>query len=58
MRHLYIRGILALIWLASAIYSALGGNLKLAGLYLLMCGAFAASAYMVWKNEKDKKGGN
>ena len=28
MRHVYIRGILALIWLAAAVVSGLSGNLE------------------------------
>ena len=36
MRHVVIRGILALIWLAAAVVSGLSGNLEWAGLYVLM----------------------
>ena len=38
MRHVYIRGILALIWLAAAAVSGLSGNLEMTGLYVLMGG--------------------
>ena len=36
MRHVYIRGILALIWLAAAAVSGVSGNLEWTGLYILM----------------------
>jgi len=45
MRHVTIRGILALIWLAAAIVSGVSGNLEWAGLYVLMGAAFGYSAY-------------
>ena len=44
MRHVYIRGIMGLIWLAAAVITGLGG-------------AFLFSAYTTWKKEQDKKGG-
>ena len=40
MRHIVIRGILALIWLAAAVVSSLSNNLEWAGLYVLMGAAF------------------
>ena len=52
MRHVYIRGILALIWLAAAVVSGVSGNLKWVGLYVLMGAAFGYSAYASWKKEK------
>ena len=45
MRHVYIRGILALIWLAAAVVSGLSGNLEMTGLYVLMGAAFGYSAW-------------
>ena len=57
MRHIYIRGLMAFIWLAAAIYSAVSGNLEMAGLYLLMFLAFSVSAYIVWKNRTGGRGG-
>ena len=56
MRHAYIRGILALIWLVAAVVSGLSGNLEWAGLYVLMGAAFGYSAYASWKKEKNNKG--
>jgi len=55
MRHVYIRGILALIWLAAAIVSGFTGNLEMAGLYVLMGAAFGYSAWATWKKEKNGK---
>lgn len=51
MRHVMIRGILALIWLAAAVVSGVSGSLKWAGLYVLMGAAFGYSAYAAWKKE-------
>ena len=56
MRHVVIRGILALIWLAAAIFSAVSDMLEWAGLYVLMGAAFGYSAYATWKKEKNNKG--
>lgn len=58
MRHVYIRGILALIWLVAAIASGLSGNLQMMGLYVIVGGAFLYSAYATWKKEKSNKGEN
>ena len=56
MRHVYIRGILALIWLAVAIVSGVSGNLEMTALYLIMGGVFLYSTYSTWKKEKSSKG--
>ena len=56
MRHVVIRGILALIWLAAAIFSGVSGNLEWAGLYVLMGAAFGYSAYASWKKAKNNRG--
>ena len=45
MRHVYIRGILALIC-----------NLEMTGLYVLMGAAFGYFAWASWKKEKNNKG--
>ena len=58
MRHVYIRGILALIWLAAAIFSGVSGNLERAGLYVLMGAAFGYSAWVSWKRAKNNKRGS
>ena len=55
MRHVTIRGILALIWLAAAIVSGLSGNLEWAGLYVLMGAAFGYSACATWKKKNNNK---
>lgn len=49
MRHVWIRGILALVWLAAALIS--GG-----ALYVIMGMVFLVSAYSAWKREKNGKG--
>ena len=58
MRHAYIRGILALIWLVAAAVSGLSGNLEWAGLYVLMGAAFGYSAWASWKKAKNDKRGS
>ncbi len=56
MRHVYIRGIMSLIWLAAAIVSGLSGNFEMAVLYVILGGVFLYTAYTTWKKEKDGKG--
>ena len=56
MRHVVIRGILALIWLAAAAVSGLSGNLEMTGLYILMGAAFGYFAYASWKKAKNNRG--
>lgn len=58
MRHMYIRGIIAVIWLAAAIVSVYLGNLEMAAFYIILGIIFLLSAYSIWKKEKDDKGGN
>ena len=58
MRHVYIRGILALIWLAAAVVSGLSGNLEMTGLYVLMGAACGYSAWASWKKAKNDKRGS
>ena len=57
MRHIYIRGIIALIWLAAAIVCGVSGNFPMMVIYLVLAGVFLCSAYAAWKKEKDGKGG-
>ena len=45
MRHRYIRGILALIWLAAALISGAKGNLAWCGISALIGIAFGCSVY-------------
>ena len=47
MRHVYIRGILALIWLVAAIASGISGNLEMTGLYVIVGGAFCVIAQIL-----------
>ena len=56
MRHVYIRGILALIWIAVGIVSVISGALGMALLYVIIGSIFLFSAYSVWKKESDTKG--
>lgn len=57
MRHVYIRGMLSLIWLIAAVACGIYGNFEMMILYLIMCGLFLYSAYTTWKKEKDEIGG-
>jgi hypothetical protein len=56
MRHVCIRGLLALVWFAAAVFSGVTGNLEWAGLYVLMGAAFGYSACASWKKAKNDKG--
>ena len=56
MRHIYIRGIIGLIWLVAAIVCGVSGNFPMMGLYLVLAGVFLYSAYAAWKKEKDEEG--
>lgn len=56
MRHVYIRGIIGLIWLAAAIVSGVSGNFEMSALYVILGGIFLYSAYTTWKKDKDNKG--
>lgn len=56
MRHVYIRGILAVVWLAAAVVSGGAGMMANTALYIVMAGVFAFSAHSMWKREKNGKG--
>ena len=56
MRHVYIRGIIGLIWLMVAVVSIVSGNLKMSVLYVILGSIFIYSAYKTWKIDKDDKG--
>lgn len=47
MRHVYIRGILAMVWLAAAVVSGISGRFEMTVLYLILSGIFLYSAYRV-----------
>lgn len=55
MRHVYIRMILGLIWLAAAIVSGVSGRFEGSVLYLILGGAFLYSAYTARKKEKENR---
>lgn len=57
MRHVWIRGIMGLIWLVAAVVSGMSGSFEMAVLYVVLGGVFLYSAYATWKKEKDDKGG-
>lgn len=52
MRHVFIRGIMGLVWLAAAIVSGISGRPEMAVLYIILGGAFLYGAYTEWKKEK------
>lgn len=54
MRHCYIRGILAVVWIAVAAVYAVRGEFVLAGLDAVIGASFIYSAYDAWK--KNGKG--
>lgn len=56
MRHVYIRGIIGLVWLAAAIVSGVSGNFEMIALYVILGGVFLYSAYATWKKDKGNKG--
>lgn len=56
MRHVYMRGIFAFIWLAAAIVCGVSGNPEMAIFYVVMGGVFLYSAYSAWKKEKNGRG--
>ena len=54
MRHFYFRLILGIVWLATAVVSAVKANISFAALYVVLGIVFLWSAYSIWKKEKDK----
>lgn len=52
MRHIIIRSILAVVWAAGAVASAVSGNMPMSVLYLLLCGLCLITAYSMWKKGK------
>ena len=57
MRHIYVRGIIGLIWLIAAIVCGGSESFSMMGLYIILAGVFLYSAYAAWKKEKDGRGG-
>lgn len=56
MRHVYMRGIFAFIWLAAAMVCGVSGNPEMAIFYIVIGGVFLYSAYSAWKKEKNGRG--
>lgn len=57
MRHVYVRGILAMVWLAVAILCGVSGNFAAMPLYAVIGGVFLYSAYAAWKKGQKGEGG-
>lgn len=55
MRHVYIRIIISLIWMAAVFVSGISGNLENAALYVVPGLVILYSAYAAWKKEKDSR---
>lgn len=55
MRHVYIRIIISLIWLAAVFVSGISGNLENAAFYAIPGAVILYSAYAAWKREKDSR---
>lgn len=53
MRHVYIRGLMALIWLIVAIVSVCTGNFIVAAFDAVMGGVFLYSAHSARRRERD-----
>lgn len=58
MRHIYFRGVVAIVWGVAAVISAMNGDYSKLGLYGLLMGTFIVSAYSMWKKEKKNRGEN
>ena len=56
MRHILIRGILAVIWLAAAVVSGVSGRFAQAALYVVLGGLFLYFACAAWKKENHQEG--
>jgi uncharacterized membrane protein len=54
MRHFYFRLILGIVFIGCMIFSFVTVNIPFAVLYLVLGIVFLASAYSLWKKEKDK----
>lgn len=49
MRHIWIRGIAGILWLAAAVVNALSGLAGATLLYTALSAVFLHSAYSLWK---------
>ena len=55
MRHFYFRLILGIVFVICMIYSLITANISFALLYIVLSIAFLASAYSLWKKEKNNR---
>ncbi len=55
MRHFYFRLILGIVFIGCMIFSFVTMNIPFAILYLALGGTFLASAYSLWKKDKDSR---
>ena len=55
MRHVYIRGILGVIWMAASAVCGVSGNFMMAGFYGVMGGLCLYSSYTAVRREKGQK---
>lgn len=55
MRHFYFRLILGIVFAVYMIYSFITANIPFALLYLVLGIVFLASAYSLWRNDKDNR---
>ncbi len=54
MKHMLMRLIIGLVWLAAAIISAVTRNVSMVIFYGMMGGAFLYSAYSIWRKREGK----
>ena len=52
MRHVYIRGILGMVWMGSAAVCGAAGNFRMAVFYGLLCGLCLRSAWAGYRKER------
>ena len=55
MRHFYFRLILGIVFVICMIYSFITANISFGLLYVVLSIAFLASAYSLWKKEKNNR---
>ena len=55
MRHFYFRLIMGIVFIGCMIFSFITANISFALLYLVLGIVFLASAYSLWKKEKENR---
>lgn len=55
MRHFYFRLILGIVFLVCMIYSIITANVQFVLLYLFLSIVLLASAYSLWKKDRDNR---